>query len=214
MTLRLYYHPLSSFCWKALIALYENGVAFEPQMVDFSNPEQDAAFRKMWPIRRFPVLRDEADDRIVPESSIIIEYIDQKFPGATRLIPTDPTRAREMRLRDRFFDLYVHVQMQKVVTDRLRPEGQHDLFGVNQAKELIETSYRMIDQEMAAREWVMGDDFTMADCAAAPALFYGAMAVPFGEHRNVAAYLDRLKQRPSVARVIREAEPYLKYVPK
>jgi len=214
MTLRFYYHPLSSFCWKALIALYENGVAFEPQMVDFSDAEQDAAFRKMWPIRRFPVLRDEADDRMVPESSIIIEYIDQKFPGTTRLIPADPTRAREMRLRDRFFDLYVHVPMQKVMTDRLRPEGQHDPFGVDQAKELIETSYRMIDQEMAAREWVMGDDFTMADCAAAPALFYGAMAVPFGEHRNVAAYLDRLKQRPTVARVIREAEPYFKYVPK
>jgi len=214
MTLRLYYHPLSSFCWKALIALYEKGVIFEPQLVDFSDPEQDAAFRKMWPIRRFPVLRDEADDRMIPESSIIIEYIDQKFHGGPRLIPADPTRAREMRMRDRFFDLYVHVPMQKVVTDRLRPEGQHDPFGVEQAKELIETSYRMIDQEIVSRHWIMGDDFTMADCAAAPALFYGAMAVPFGEHRNVAAYLEHLKQRPSVARVIREAEPYFKYVPK
>ncbi len=214
MTLRLYYHPLSSFCWKALIALYEKDVTFTPQLVDFSDPEQDAAFRKMWPVRKFPVLRDEAEDRLVPESSIIIEYIDQKFPGGPRLIPSDPTQARQTRLRDRFLDLYVHVPMQKVMTDRLRPEGQHDPFGIAQAKELIATSYGMIEREMAARHWVMGDDFTMVDCAAAPALFYGAIAVPFGAHRNVAAYLERLKQRPSFARVIREAEPYFKMVPK
>jgi glutathione S-transferase len=214
MVLRLYYHPLSSFCWKALIGLYEKDVAFEGQIVNFMDPEEDAAFRKIWPVRRFPVLRDEAEDRLIPESSIILEYIDQKFSGGPRLIPTDPTRAREMRLRDRFLDLYVHVPMQKVVTDRLRPEGKHDPFGVDQAKDLIETSYRMLDQEMRSRAWIMGDDFTMADCAAMPALFYGAMAVPLGEHRNLADYLDRLKQRPSVARVIREAEPYFKYVPK
>ena len=214
MTLRLYYHPLSSFCWKVLIGLYEKSAAFEPQLVDFSDPAQDAAFREMWPVRRFPVLRDEAEDRLIPESSIILEYIDQKLPGGTRLIPSDPTRARETRLRDRFFDLYVHVPMQKVVTDRLRPEGKRDPFGVDQAKELIETSYRMLDADMESRSWAMGDDFTMADCAAAPALFYAAMAVPFGEHRSVAAYLERLKQRPAIARVIREAEPYFKFVPK
>jgi glutathione S-transferase len=214
MALRLYYHPLSSFCWKALIALYEKGIAFEPQVVDFSDPAQDAAFRKMWPIRKFPVLRDEAEDRLVPESSTIIEYIDQKFPGGTRLVPSDPAQAREMRFRDRFLDLYVHMPMQKVITDRLRPEGKHDPFGVDQAKEQIETSYRMLDQRMSGRQWIMGDAFGMADCAALPALFYGNMAVPFGEHRNVTAYFERLKQRPSIARVIREAEPYFKYVPK
>jgi glutathione S-transferase len=214
MTLRLYYHPLSSFCWKALIALYENGVAFEGQMVNFMDPGDEAGFRKMWPIRKFPVLRDEAEDRLIPESSIIIEYIDQKFPGSIRLIPSNPDRARELRLRDRVIDLYIHVPMQKVMTDRLRPEGKNDAFGVEQAKELLQTSYKMLDQAMASRTWVMGDDFTMADCAAAPALFYGDMAVPFGEHRNIAAYLERLKQRPSIARVIREAEPYFKYVPK
>jgi len=214
MTLRLYYHPLSSFCWKALIGFYEKGVDFEGEIVNFMDPQQDAAFRKLWPIRKFPVLKDVDEDRLVPESSIILEYIDQKFPGGTRLIPTDPTRAREMRLRDRFFDLHVHVPMQKVMTDRLRPEGKHDPYGVDEAKKLIETCYGMLEQEMGSRTWVMGDDFTMADCAAAPALFYGEMAVPFGAHRNVAAYLGRLKERPSIARVIREAEPYFKMVPK
>jgi glutathione S-transferase len=214
MTLRLYYHPLSSFCMKALVALYENGVAFEPQLVNFMDEGDNAAFKQMWPIRKFPVLRDEAADRLIPESSIIIEYIDQKYPGATRLFPTDPDAVREMRLRDRFFDLYVHMQMQKVMVDRLRPEGKRDAFGVEEAREMMRTAYRMIDQEMAAREWAMGEAFTMADCAAAPALFYGEMAEPFGDCRNVAAYLARLKARPSFARVLREAEPYFSMVPK
>jgi len=214
MTLRLYYHPLSSFCMKALMALYENGVAFEPQLVNFMDEGDNAAFKQMWPVRKFPVLRDEAADRLVPESSIIIEYIDQKFPGATRLFPTDPDAVREMRLRDRFFDLYVHMQMQKVMVDRLRPEGKHDAFGVEEAREMLRTAYRMIDREMEAREWAMGEAFTMADCAAAPALLYGEMAEPFGDCRNVAAYLARLKARPSFARVLREAEPYFSMVPK
>jgi len=214
MALRLFYHPLSSFCQKVLIALYEKDAAFERQVVDFSDPEQTATFKQMWPIGRFPVLKDESEDRLVPESSIIIEYLDQKLSGGTRLIPADAGKAREMRLRDRFFDLYVHVPMQKVITDRLRPEGQHDPFGVDQAKDLMHTAYRMVDREMADRPWVMGDAFTMADCAAAPALFYGNMAVPVAEYRNVAAYLERLKARPSYARALKEAEPFFQYIPK
>lgn len=213
MTLRLYYHPLSSFCMKALVALYENGVAFEGQIVNFMDEADNAAFKQMWPIRKFPVLRDEAADRLVPETSIIIEYVEQKYPGATRLFPTDPDQVREMRLRDRFFDLYVHMQMQKVIVDRLRPDGQHDAFGVTEAREMLRTAYEMIDRDMANRTWAMGDAFTMADCAAAPALFYGEMAEPFGAHRNLAAYLGRLKARPSFARVLKEAEPYFKMVP-
>jgi glutathione S-transferase len=214
MTLRLYYHPLSSFCWKTLIGLYEKDVAFEGQVVDFMDPAESEAFRQLWPIRKFPLLRDEAADRLVPESSIILEYVDQKFPHGTRLIPDDPGRAREMRLQDRVFDLYVHLPMQKVVTDRMRPEDHRDSFGVEQSKAMISTAYRMIDRDMASKTWAIGDDFTMADCAATPALFYGEMIVPFGENRNIAAYLDRLKRRPSIARVIREAEPYFKYIPK
>jgi glutathione S-transferase len=213
MTLRLYYHPLSSFCMKALVALYENGVAFEGEVVNFMDADQSAAFKQMWPIRKFPVLRDEAADRLVPETSIIIEYIDQKYPGAVRLFPADPDAVREMRLKDRFFDLYVHMQMQKVIVDRLRPEGQNDTFGVAEAREMLRTAYRMIDKAMADRKWAMGDAFTMADCAAAPALFYGEMAEPFGDCRNVGAYLARLKARPSFARVLQEAEPYFKMVP-
>jgi glutathione S-transferase len=121
MSLKLYFHPLSSFCQKALIALYENETPFEPHIVDLADETSSAEFKKIWPIGKFPVLRDEARDRTVPESSIIIEYLAQHYPGATQLVPADAELARQARMRDRFYDLYVNVPMQKVVTDRLRP---------------------------------------------------------------------------------------------
>jgi glutathione S-transferase len=161
------------------------------------------------------VLRDTAKDRIVPESSIIIEYLDAHYPGATRFLPVDADAARQVRLRDRFYDLYVHLPMQKIMGDRLRPAASRDPYGVEEAKARLQSCYGMIDREVAARTWAMGETFGLADCAAAPALFYGSMVVPFGDaHRNVAAYLERLKARPSFARVLREAEPYFSMVPK
>jgi glutathione S-transferase len=215
MTLKLYFHPLSSFCQKVLTALYENATPFEPVIVDLFNEASAAAFKKIWPIGKFPVLRDEARDRTVPESSIIIEYLAQHYPGKSQLVPADAELARQTRLRDRFFDLYVNVPMQKVVTDKLRPAGKNDPYGVEQAKTLLETSLGMIDQDMATKTWVMGDGFTMADCAAAPPLFYANMLMPFGAtHKNAARYLDRLMKRPSFARAVEEAQPYLKLMPK
>jgi glutathione S-transferase len=215
MSLKLYFHPLSSFCQKALTALYENGTPFEPVIVDLFNEESAAAFKKIWPIGRFPVLRDEARDRTVPESSIIIEYLDQHYPGKSKLVPADADLARQMRLRDRFFDLYVNVPMQKIVTDRLRPAGKNDLYGVEEAKALLQASLGMIDRDMEAKAWVMGDAFTMADCAAAPPLFYANMLMPLSDaHKNVAKYLGRLMERPSFARAVTEAQPYLKLMPK
>ena len=215
MTLKLYFHPLSSFCQKALTALYENGTPFEPVIVDLFNEASAAAFKKIWPIGKFPVLRDEARDRTVPESSIIIEYLAQHYPGPSQLVPADAELARQTRLRDRFFDLYVNVPMQKVVTDKLRPAGKNDPYGVDDAKKLLQTALGMIDHDMATKTWVMGDGFTMADCAAAPPLFYANMLMPFGTtHKNAARYLDRLMKRPSFARAVEEAQPYLKLMPK
>jgi glutathione S-transferase len=215
MSLKLYFHPLSSFCQKALTALYENDTPFEPVLVDLFNDESAAAFKKIWPIGRFPVLRDEARDRTVPESSIIIEYLAQHYPGKSKLVPTDADLARQMRLRDRFFDLYVNVPMQKIVTDRLRPAGKNDLYGVEEAKALLQASLGMIDRDMEAKTWVMGEAFTMADCAAAPPLFYANMLMPLGDtHKNAAKYLGRLMERPSFARAVKEAQPYLKLMPK
>jgi glutathione S-transferase len=214
MSLRLYFHPLSSFCQKVLIALYENDTPFEPELVDFSDERSRAEFRKVWPIGRFPVLRDEARDRTIPESSIIIEYLDRHYPGRTRFLPADAGLAHETRLRDRFHDLYLNVPMQKIVTDRLRPEGRNDPHGVEEARKLLATALDLLDKEMATRTWAVGEDFTMADCAAAPPLFYADKIMPFGEtHKAVAAYFERLMNRPSYDRALQEAEPYLKLFP-
>ena len=214
MSLKLYFHPLSSFCWKALIALYENGTPFTPVSVDLSNEIERAALLKLWPIGKFPVLRDDATDRTVPESSIIIEYLDNQYPGPTRFIPAEARLALQTRPRDRFYDLYVHLPMQKIVGDRFRPEGSKDPHGVTEAKARIQSCYAMIDKEVAARTWAMGDAFTIADCAASPALFYANKVVPFGDaHTNLAAYFERLKARPSFARVLKEAEPYFAMFP-
>jgi len=215
MSLKLYFHPLSSFCQKALVALYENDTPFEPQIVDLFDAKSSAAFKAIWPIGRFPVLRDEANDRTVPESSIIIEYLDQHYPGRTQLVPADADLARQMRLQDRFYDLYVNVPMQKVVTDKLRPPGKNDPHGVEAARALLHTACALIEREMAAKTWAMGDAFSMADCAAAPALFYANMVTPLGDtYPNAAAYLGRLMKRPSYARAIKEAQPYFAMVPK
>jgi len=215
MTLKLYFHPLSSFCQKVLVALYENDTPFEPRIVDLGNATESANFKKVWPIGKFPVLRDDALGHTIPESSVIIEYLGKHYPGRTRLVPADADLAWQTRLRDRFYDLYVDVNVGKIVTDKLRPAGQNDPFGVQQAKAQLQTAYDIIDREMGTRSWANGEAFSMADCAAAPAMFYANMVLPYGAtHKNAAAYLDRLMQRPSFARAVKEAQPYLELMPK
>ncbi len=180
--LTLFYHPLSSFCHKVLIALYENATPFTPHLVNLGDPAANAAFKAIWPIGRFPVVRDAARDQLVPETSIIIEYLDQHYPGPTRFIPEDADDARQMRLRDRFFDLYVNDQMGKIVADRLRPAGQKDSLGVDRARGLLRTALDMLDGDMATRTWAAGEAFTMADCAAAPALQFADLVMPFSRY--------------------------------
>src|SRR6476620_12490192 len=172
MALTLYFHPLSSFCHKTLIALYENDTPFTPKLVDLQDDAERTASRALWPIGKFPVLQDAARDRMVPESSIIIEYLDRHYPGKTRFIPDDPDLARQTRLRERFLDLHIHMQMQKIVGDRLRPADKKDAYGVEQARDLMDRALAMIEPAVADKAWAMGETFTMADCAAGPALFY------------------------------------------
>jgi len=215
MPLTLHFHPLSSYCQKVLIALYENGTPFERQIVDLGNPESAAAFRRLWPVGKMPGLHDSKGERAIPESSIIIEYLQQHYPGRTTLIPPDPAAALEARLADRFYDLYIHDPMQRIVGDKLRPEDKRDPFGVEVAKASLRTSYGIVDTDMATRPrvWAIGDAFTLADCAAAPPLFFANKLVPFCEYKHLAAYFERLSRRPSVARAFSEAEPFLKYFP-
>ncbi len=209
MSLIYHYHPLSSFCWKPLIALYENGIAFTPGIVDLGDPESRAAFAALWPIAKMPVLEDDAHNAVIPETSIIIDYLDRHHRGPVRFVPEDPDRAREVRLWDRIYDLYVQGPMQRIVFDRLRPDGQKDAFGVAEARASLATALGMVERYVADRRWATGDDFTLADCAAAPALFYADKVMPMtGTWPNALALLDRLKARPSFARVLEEAEPY------
>jgi glutathione S-transferase len=215
MSLTLYFHPFASFCQKVLIALHENETPFEPQLVDLMNEASAAAYTKLWPVGKMPLLRDEARDRTIPETSIIIEYLERHYPGKTPLLPVDPELALQTRLRDRFYDLYVGEPMGKIVTDRIRPPGTSDGYGVEVAKKQLGTAYGMIEAEMDRKLWATGDSFSMADCAAGPSLFYANLVVPLGEtHPNTAAYLDRLTRRPSFARVIEEARPYFSLFPR
>jgi glutathione S-transferase len=209
----LYYHPLSSYCHKALIALYESGTAFTSQVVDLSDRKQTADFKALWPMGKFPVLTDGAT--VVPESTSIIEYLATQHPAAAKLIPADPKAAFTVRDRDRFFDLHVHFHTQKIITDRIRPAGGNDIFGVQQSREALDKALGIADGWMAKQQWAAGDAFSMADCAAAPPLFYADLRIEplAGRHGNLAAYLERMKQRPSYARALKEAEPYLHMVP-
>jgi glutathione S-transferase len=215
MALTLHFHPLSSFCHKVLIALYENDTAFTPNVVDLMDEKSRADFLKLWTIGKFPVLHDDARGRTIPETSIIIEYLDKHYPGRTRLIPDDAGRALQARLADRLYDLYLHQPMQTIVGDRLRPAGSKDPFGVEQARTRIKSVYNIVEKDMAAKTWAIGEDFTLADCAAGPALFYANWVEPFpATHKVLAAYHTRLTERPSYARALAEAEPYFRMFPK
>jgi len=214
LSLILYYHPLASYCHKVLVPLYENGTAFEPQVVDLSDAESSAELLTAWPVGKFPVIKDTDRNEVVPETTIIIEYLDQFYPGAIRFIPEDPDAARAVRLWDRFFDLYVSAPMQKVVGDRLRAQDTTDDYGVIEARVNLDGAYDMLEKQLAGKEWAAGDAFSMADCSAAPALFYSECIHPFTPNYPVmAAYFDRLMLRPSVKRVLEEAKPYFPYFP-
>jgi glutathione S-transferase len=214
MSLTLYFHPLASFCHKVLIALYEGGIAFDGRIVDLGNEASSAELLSHWPVGKIPLLRDEARGRTLPETSIIIEYLAQWYPGAAPLLPQDPELALQVRLWDRFFDLYVSVPMQKVVTDRLRPSGSHDPLGVEDARATLRRAYGVLEQHLQGRVWAAGETFSMADCSAAPALFYADIVEPFSKtHRTIAAYFERLLERPSVSRTLEEARPYFPLFP-
>jgi glutathione S-transferase len=215
MSFTLYMHPLSSYCWKVLTALYESATPFTPKILgNLGDAAEREAFQKVWPMGKFPVLRDEARNKIVPESTIIIEYLARHYPGAHKLIPDDPERALDVRLQDRFFDLYIHDPMQRIVGDRLRPADAKDAFGVASYRERIAQAVSFLEGQLNDA-WAVGDAFSMADCAAAPALYYANEVSPFIDtHPKVAAYLRRLQARPSFARVLAEAEPYLHMFPR
>jgi len=214
MSLTMHLHPLASFCWKPLIALYENGTPFAAVIVDLGDEQSRAAFLRISPTGKMPALRDDARDRTVLESTIVIEYLAAHYPGPVDLVPADIDLALIVRQADRFYDFYVQAPMQKIVADRLRPQDKIDPFGVEEARAQLRNAYAIIEQDMQSKTWATGEAFTMADCAAAPALFYANKVEPLGDkYPAVKRYHDRLLQRPSVVRVIEEAQPYFKFFP-
>lgn len=206
MTLTLYAHPFSSYCQKVLIALYEAGTPFESVLLDQTS---FGAFKALWPIRKFPVLVDDAREKTFPEASIIVEYLDRHHPGAAPMLPEDADTRLDVRLLDRFFDNYVSTPQQQIVADRIRPDGERDPKGVADAHAMIGTSYRWLDERMAHREWAVGEAFSLADCGAAPFLFYADWVQPIpAEHPHVRDYLARLRARPSVKQAVDGGRPY------
>ena len=208
----LYAHPFSSYCQKALTALYENGTDFEYRLLDHTNPEILADFEARWPIKRFPILVD--GERTVVEASIVIEYLGLHYPGPVTLIPDDPAAAIEVRMLDRFFDNYISTPQQKIVLDAIRQEADRDPHGVAEARAMLERAYAWLDRHMEGMQWAAGDAFTLADCGAGPFLFYAdwthAIDPAFA---NVHAYRKRLLARPAFARAVDEARPFRKFFP-
>jgi glutathione S-transferase len=214
MSLTLFMHPLASFCHKVLIALYERQIEFKAEIVDFGNEGSAAQFLEIWPVGKIPVLRDEKRNRTVPETTIIIEYLDQHYGSGARLLPPEAQQALDARLWDRFFDLYIGLPVQKIVIDRIRGEGEHDPKGVADARATLTTAYGMIEKQLSEKTWVIGETFSIADCAATPALFYANTLQSFAtSHPNLAAYFARLVARDSVRRTLAEAQPYFHMYP-
>ena len=212
MNLHLYAHPFSSYCQKAIIALYEHALPFTLRPINDGDAVAEEAFARRWPLKHMPLLTD--GDRDVIEATIIIEYVERYRGDRPALIPADGDRALAVRFLDRFFDNYVMTPMQRIVYDCIRPEGEHDPRGVADARAMLDRAYDWLDAHMPGRHWAAGDDFTLADCAAAPALFYADWVQPIPARcEHARAYRARLLARPSVACAVDEGRPYRHYFP-
>ena len=210
MSLELFGHPFSSYTWKVLIALYANGTEFNFRPIGPDHPENFAELQRHWPFGKFPLLLDDGEPLI--ESTPIIDYLDAHYPGPNSWIPRGEMEQR-VRFLDRFFDHYVMTPMTKIVGDSLRPEGSRDQFGVDQARRDLNTAYDWIEGQLG-EPWAVGDAFTLADCAAAPSLFYADWVEPIGDGRpQLSEYRARLLAHPAVSRCVEEARPYRSFFP-
>ncbi len=208
----LFAHPFAAYCQKVLIALYENGTDFTYRKIGPDDPTAMSELESLWPLKKFPVLLDAGKTYI--ESSIIIEHLCIRHPGAVELVPRDPERALEVRMMDRFFDNYVMTPMQKIVADFIRASGERDATGVREAHTLLETAYGWLNGAIEMRTWAAGESFTMSDCAAAPSLFFSDWVHEISsKHAKVREYRARLLARPSVARAVDEARPFRHFFP-
>ena len=195
------------------MALYENAVPFEAQVLGGPDAPATQALARLWPLKRFPVLVDGA--QTIVEATCIIEHLGLHHPGPVPMLPADPAQALPVRMLDRFFDNYVATPQQKIVFDALRPAAERDATGVSQAREMLDTAYAWLDGHLAdGRPWAAGADFSLADCGAAPFLFYADWTHPIRPAcSHVRAYRQRLLARPSFARAVDEARPFRVHFP-
>ena len=214
MSLTLYLHPLATFCHKVMIALEEAQLPYSAVVVDFADPASARLVSDHWAVGKIPLLHDAASGRYVAETTIILEYLAGRYPAMARLWPDQAETLLEARLWDRFFDLYVQQPLQKIVTDRIRPMGSNDPHGVAEARKNLHTAYGMIEEHMSGRVWAVGSEFSIADCAAFPGLFFAGIVEPFpGSATTLSAYFERLLARPSVTSVLAQAQPYFTMFP-
>lgn len=204
--MKLYYHPLSTYCQKVLIALYEKGLDFDPEIVNLMDEDSRTKYREVYPIGKIPCLVLD-DGHIIPESSIIIEYLDSL--AAPILIKGNADETRKIRFKDRVFDYYLNDAVSTLLFQSMKPEADQDKERIEKARFHIHTMYRLMENEFGKQSYANGEEFLMSDCAAAPALFYAAQVAPFAEHENISSYWERLKSRPSIQRTHEEAAPFL-----
>lgn len=203
MTLRLHYHPFAQYCQKVLIALYEHDLPFDPVFVDLGNPDHRAALARVWPFTKFPAL-ETGDGTVLGESGVIVEYLDTLAPGRTPLVPEDRLTGLEPRTLERVIDNYIADPLTRLVLAQLMGKPCDE----DSDRALIATAYDFLEARLPGRTWAAGADFGLADCAAAPALFYANLMVPIGDRPLLAGLFTRLRARPSIARVIDEGRPY------
>ena len=207
--MKLYYFPLSTYSQKVLTALYEKGVEFESEQVRLFDEAERERYREIYPLGRIPLLVLD-DGHLIPESSIIVEYLDTNLDGGPRLIPSAPDEARQTRFHDRMLDLYLNDSIASLLFQSWKPEEARDGELIERSRFRAGVMYDFLEHRLDGRTWLMGEDFTMADCAAGPALLYAGDLFPFAERPALAAYWERLRARPSYARVLEEADPFLR----
>jgi glutathione S-transferase len=208
MHMKLYYHPLSTYCQKVLIAIYEKSIAFTPELVSLMDDAEREAFRKIYPLGKIPfVVLD--DGHWLPESSIIVEYLDSHFGDGPKLIPDDPELSRRVRFKDRMYDLYLNESVASLIFESWKPESQRNQELIDRSRFRIGVMYDFMESNLDEQTWTEGETFTLGDCAAAPPLFYAREMAPFDDRANIVAYWQRLQERPSIRRVIDEVAPHL-----
>lgn len=206
--MKLYYHPLSTYSQKVVMALHEKQMPFEPHIVNMLEEAERKKYREIYPLGKIPLLILD-DGHMIPESTIIVEYADMTSDKGPRLIPSDPQSARQVRFFDRMLDLYLNDSVANLIFEGWKPEAERDQALIDRCQERIGIMYDYLDKHLGGKTWLKEESFSMADCAAAPPLFYAQQTAPFADRPNISAYFERVQTRESYRKVIEEAAPYL-----